>query len=81
MSDQKPPRQFRVRISTLLSLVAIAALLVVVIIQQVRFERMQRSMAVEVQERTQKLTNIIREQRDHFERQKVAPSAAPQPAR
>ena len=80
MSDQKPPRQFRVRISTLLSLVAIAALLVVVIIQQVRIERMQRTMAVEVQQRTQKLADIIREQRDHIERQRGAPSA-PQPAR
>jgi hypothetical protein len=80
MSDQKPPRQFRVRISPLLSLVAIAALLVVVIIHQVRIERMQRTMAVEVQQRTQKLANIIREQLDHIERQRGEPSA-PEPGR
>jgi predicted PurR-regulated permease PerM len=80
MSDQTLPRKFRVRISTLLALVAIAALLVVVIIQQVRIERMQRTMAAALQQRTQKLANIIREQRDHIERQRVAPSAL-QPGR
>jgi sensor histidine kinase regulating citrate/malate metabolism len=79
MSDQTPPR-FRVRISTLLSLVAIAALLVVVIMQQVRIERMKRTMAAEIQQRTQQLAKIIREQRDYIERHKVAPSA-PQPGR
>jgi hypothetical protein len=80
MSDQTPPRQFRARISTLLSLVAIAALLVVVVMQQVRIERMQRTMAAELQQKTQKLTTIIREQRDYIERQRAAPSA-PQPGR
>jgi type VI protein secretion system component VasK len=80
MSDQTPPRQFRVRISTLLSLVAIAALLVVVIIQQVRIERMQRTIAAEVQQRTQKLATIIREQRDYIE-QHLGTLSAPQPGR
>jgi hypothetical protein len=80
MSDQRPPRRFRVRISTVLALVAIAALLVVVIIQQMRIERMQRTMAAELQQRTQKLTTIIREQRDYIEQQRRAPSA-PKPGR
>jgi cell division protein ZapA (FtsZ GTPase activity inhibitor) len=80
MSDQAPPRRFRVRISTLVSLVAIAALLVFVIMQQVRIERMKRTLTEEVQQRTQRLENIIREQRDYIERLKVAPSA-PQPGR
>jgi hypothetical protein len=80
MSDQRPPRRFRVRISTLLSLVAIAALLLVVIIQQVRIERMQRTMAAELQQKTRTLTTIIREQRYYIERQRGAPSA-PKPGR
>jgi hypothetical protein len=80
MSAQTPPRRFRVRISTLLALVAIAALLVVVIMQQARIERMKRTMAAEIQQKTEQLTTIIREQRDYIERHRVAPSAA-QPGR
>jgi hypothetical protein len=80
MSDQTPPRRFRVRISTLLSLVAIAALLVVAFMQQVLIERMKRTMVAEIQQKTQQLTTIIREQRDYIERLRAAPSA-PQPGR
>jgi hypothetical protein len=69
-----------VRISTLLSLVAIAALLLVVIIQQVRIERMQRTMAAELQQKTRTLTTIIREQRDYIKQQRRAQSA-PKPGR
>ncbi len=79
MSDQTPPRRFRVRISTLVYLVAIAAMLVVVITQQVRIERIKQTMAAEIQ-RTEQFAKIIREQRDYIERHKVAPSA-PQPGR
>lgn len=80
MSEQTPRRRFRVRISTLLSLVAIAALLVAVIMQQVRIERMKRTMAAEIQQKTETMTSIIREQRDYIERHRATPSA-PQPGR
>jgi hypothetical protein len=80
MSDETLHRWFRVQISTLLSLVAIAALLVVVIMQQVRIERMKRTMVAETRQRTQKLADIIREQRDYIERHRVA-SSAPQAGR
>ena len=67
--DRTRPRRLRVRISTLLFVIAIAGLLVVVINQQVQIERMRRSIAAEAQQR-EKLTTIIREQRDHIERHK-----------
>ena len=67
--DRTRPPQLRVRISTLLFVIAIVALLVLVISQQVQIERMRRLIAAGAQQRD-KLTQIIREQRDHIERHK-----------
>ena len=62
-------------LSTLLLVVVIVALLMVVIVQQMQIERIKQTMAAEVGQRTQKLANIIREQRDYIERHKVLPPA------
>jgi hypothetical protein len=42
--DQTPRRRFRVRISTLLLVVAIVALLMVVIMQELRIEQMRQAI-------------------------------------
>jgi hypothetical protein len=75
-SDQTPPRRFRIRLSTMLFVVAIAALMAVVGIQQMQSERLRRSLYTE-QQRSQKLADIIREQRDYIERHKAAPAVTP----
>jgi len=66
MADDRSQR-FRLRLRTLLFVVAVLALLLVVIIQQVQIERMRRSMDEQARQRD-KLTAIIREMRDHLER-------------
>jgi type II secretory pathway component PulK len=76
MEMAQPPR-FRFRLGTVLFVVAVLALLWVVVTQQVQIGRQQ----VQIQQLRQqadteaiartKLTSIIREQRDHIERQAI----------
>jgi cytoskeletal protein RodZ len=73
MDDRTQPR-FRIRVSTVLHVIVLLGLLLLVILQQVQINRMERTMAADLQERTQKLTNIIREQRDHIERSNASPA-------
>jgi hypothetical protein len=67
-------RRFRLRLDTLLIVVAIIALLLVVVLQQVQIGRMRRSLDVSAQRDAQRLKDetqlhhIIREQRDLIER-------------
>jgi cytochrome c-type biogenesis protein CcmH/NrfG len=77
MEDGQPlPRRFRFKLGTILFAVAILALLLVAIIQQVQIERMRRLMDAQAQQlnaqvqQQDKLTAIIRELRDHLERSK-----------
>jgi C4-dicarboxylate-specific signal transduction histidine kinase len=58
----------RARLSTLLFAVAILALLLLVVIQQVRIGRMQQVIDKGMKDNAE-LTMIIRELRDHLERQ------------
>jgi hypothetical protein len=74
--ENEKPKIFRFRIRTLLTLIAVIALLVVGAFQQVQINRMQlrlqesrRLLVNEVKTRDQ-LTTILREQRDKIERQK-----------
>ena len=73
MKEDRRPR-FRFRLGTLLFAVAILALLLVVVIQQVRISRQQvqiKQMRQEIDRfviSQNKLTKIIRELRDHLER-------------
>jgi hypothetical protein len=66
MKDDRP-RRFRFRIGTLLLVVAILALPLLVVIQQVQIGRMRRLVDARAKERD-RLTTIIREQRDQIER-------------
>ena len=68
MEDNRRPR-FRVRLRTLLLVVAIVAPLLVVVIQQVQIGRMRQLIDAHGKERDQ-LTKIVRELRDHLERQR-----------
>lgn len=72
--DRPGPRRFRFRIGTLLFVITILALLLVVAIQQVQLEQMrqivkaqQNQLNAQAAERD-KLTAMIREQRDKLER-------------
>ena len=67
MTELDRPRRFRFRLSTLLVVVVISALLLVVVIQQVQIGRMRQSLDARMKER-EKLTEIVRELRDHLER-------------
>ena len=75
MEENQPPR-FHFRLRTLLITIVLLALLLVVIIQQVQIGRMNSQIQVMKQtidaatKDRQKLTTIIREQRDHIERHK-----------
>jgi hypothetical protein len=60
-------KRFRLRLRTLLFVVAILALVLVVVIQQVQIARMRQLIDARAKERDQ-LTTIIREQRDLIER-------------
>ena len=60
--------RMRYRLNTLLFAVAILALLLLVFIQQVQIGRMRQLIDEGVKEKDQ-LTTIIRELRDHIERQ------------
>jgi hypothetical protein len=72
--DRPRPRRFRFRIGTLLFVIAILALLLVVIIQQVQLRQMRQIIKAQQNQLNahifdkQKLTEIIREQRDMLER-------------
>ena len=57
-------KRFRLRLSTLLFVVAILALLLVVVIQQMQIGRMRQSIDVAVKEK-EKLITVIRELQDH----------------
>jgi hypothetical protein len=65
MEDDRKP-QFRFRLGTVLLVVAILALLLVVVIQQMQIGRMRQLIDAGVKEKAQ-LTTIIREQRDLLE--------------
>lgn len=66
MKDDQPPR-FRFRVGTILFVVAILALLLEVAIQQAQIRRLRRSIDAYAKQQD-KLTTIIREQRDAIER-------------
>jgi len=65
--NQRP--RFRFRLRTLLLVVAILALLLVVVIQQVQIGRMRQLINAGAKERDE-LTVILRELREHLERQR-----------
>jgi hypothetical protein len=67
MTDNARPSRFRFRLSTLLFVVTILALLLVAVIQQVQIGRMRQLIDAGVKEKDQ-LTTILRELRDHLER-------------
>jgi uncharacterized membrane protein affecting hemolysin expression len=69
MVEDNRPSQFRFRLSTVLFVVAVLALLLVVVIQQVQIARMRQQIDRYSKEKDQ-LTTIIREQRDRIERQR-----------
>jgi hypothetical protein len=69
--DRTPHRRFRVRIKTLLVLVAFIALLVVVVIQQVQIARLERA--------NQELADIYRVWRDVIERNATIQARAMSP--
>jgi hypothetical protein len=67
MTENARPSRLRFRLRTILFVVAILALLLVVVIQQVHIGRMRRSLdekAIQVEQ----LQPMIRELRDHLER-------------
>jgi hypothetical protein len=66
MMKENRRSQFRFRLSTVLFIVAILALLLVVIIQQVQIGRMRRLIDAGAKEKDQ-LTVIIRELRDFLQ--------------
>jgi cytochrome c-type biogenesis protein CcmH/NrfG len=72
--DRRHPRRFRFRIGTLLFVITILALLLVVAIQQVQLKQMrqifkaQQSKLIAQAAERDKLTTMIREQRDMLER-------------
>jgi cytochrome c-type biogenesis protein CcmH/NrfG len=74
MTEHDRPRRFRFRLRTLLVVVVISALLLVVVIQQVQIGRMRQSLDAQRQsldaqmKEREKLTEIVRELRDHLER-------------
>ncbi len=85
MENARPSR-FRFRLSTLLFVVTILALLLVVVVQQVQIGRMRQWIAARENERNQmrqqidrfvisqnKLTEIIRVLRDRLDRQMSPP--------
>jgi hypothetical protein len=76
MIEHDRPSRFRFRLGTVLLVIAIVALLLVVVIQQVQIARMreqigQMKRTIDVNAKsTETLTVIIRELRGHLERQK-----------
>jgi cell division protein FtsL len=76
MVEQNRGPRFRFRLGTLLFVVAVLALLLVVVIQQVQISRQQaqiRQMRQQIAKdltATNNLTQIIRELRDRIERQR-----------
>jgi cell division protein FtsB len=90
MEDGRPrPRRLRFRLGTLLFAIAVLALLLVVIIQQVQLERMRRIVAAQRQQidrhadEKAQLRSIVQALRGYLERDarwqrsKAEPSAAP----
>jgi C4-dicarboxylate-specific signal transduction histidine kinase len=69
MVENDRPHRFRVRLRTLLLIVAFLALLLVVIFQQVQIGRMQKLIDAGEKQKAQ-LTTIIRELRGFLERQR-----------
>ncbi len=74
MTEHDRPQRFRFRLRTLLIVVVISALLLVVVVQQVQIARMRQSLDAQRQsldaqmKEREKLTEIVRELRDHLER-------------
>jgi hypothetical protein len=74
MTENARPSRFRFRLGTILFVVAILALLLVVVIQQVQIGRMRGLLDASAKreaaslQRDSILTTIIREQRDQLER-------------
>jgi hypothetical protein len=68
MEENQRPR-YRFRLKTILLVVAIVALLMVVVIQQVQIGRMRQLIDAGVKERAN-LAKIIRELQDHLHRQR-----------
>jgi hypothetical protein len=66
MMEDDRKSQFRFQLGTVLLVVAILALLLVVVIQQMQIGRMKQLIDAGVKEKAQ-LTTIIREQRDLLE--------------
>ena len=62
-------RRFRFRLRAILLVVAILALIIVVVIQQVQIGRLRQVIDAGEKQKDQ-LTTIIRELRDHLERQR-----------
>ena len=67
MKDDRPPPRFRIRLMTILLVVAILALLLEVAIQQAQIRRLRRSIDAYAKQQDQMAT-IIRELRDAIER-------------
>jgi hypothetical protein len=67
MVDYNRLSRFRFRLGTVLFVMAILALLLLVVIQQVQIGRMRQLIDQHAKEKDQ-LTTIIRELRDHLER-------------
>jgi hypothetical protein len=74
MNENALPSRFRFRLGTILFVVAVFALLLVVVIQQVQIGRMRGLLDASAKREAQhsqydsKLATIIREQRDFIER-------------
>ena len=61
--------RFRIRIRTILVIIAFVALLTLVVIQQLQMGRMRQSIDAHAKQ-TDQLTTLIRELRDRLERQR-----------
>jgi uncharacterized membrane protein len=78
MTEEKGRLRFNVRIRTILLAVVIVALALVVVIQQAQLQRVRNLLNEEIN-RTDRLTAILREQRDMIERQRRPNPSPSQP--
>ena len=71
-------RRLNVRIRTILLAIVIVALTLVLVIQQAQLQRLRNLLDAETT-RTDRLTAVLREQRDALERERVFKPSASQP--
>lgn len=73
MSDQTP-RRFRVRISTILYLIVIAALSAALVSQQLQIERMKRSIRQHLEANEKSMKSILERTRARYESERSLPT-------